>query len=62
MDKQMKECFKPHAMLHTVFGIGIGMVLSNWLTGFSGQTGLVIGLFVVLTAFMGEFYLAGKKK
>ncbi|OGG02160.1 hypothetical protein A2W14_06545 [Candidatus Gottesmanbacteria bacterium RBG_16_37_8] len=58
----MKECLKPHSLLHIVFGIGIGVVLVNWLTGLTGQTGLVVGLFIILAAFMGEFYLAGQKK
>ena len=62
MDKQMKECLKPHSMVHTLFGLGIGVVLANWLTNFSGQSGLVIGLFFILVAFMFEFYLAGQKK
>jgi len=62
MDKQMKECMKPHSWVHTLFGIGIGVVLANWLVNLSGQSGLVIGLFIVLVAFMFELYLAGQKK
>ena len=62
MDKQFKECMKPHAMVHTLFGIGLGLVLANWLTSLTGQTGLVIGLFVILIGFMFEFYLAGQRK
>ena len=62
MDKQMKECMKPHSLVHTLLGIGIGVVLANWLINLSGQSGLVIGLFLVLVAFMFEFYLAGQKK
>ena len=62
MDKQMKECLKPHALLHTLLGIGLGVIGVNWLGGLYGQNGLVIGLFIVLAAFMGEFYLAGQKK
>ena len=62
MDKQMKECMKPHSMVHTLFGIGIGVVLANWLITLSGQSGLVIGLFLILVAFMFEFYLAGQKR
>lgn len=62
MEKQMKECLKPHALLHTVFGLGLGLVFANWFSGFLGETGLVIGLFLVLVAFIGEFYLGGGKK
>lgn len=62
MDKQMKECLKPHSIVHLIFGTGIGLVIANWLETFTGQQGLVIGLFIILVAFMGEFYLAGQKK
>ena len=49
-------------MVHTVFGLGLGLVAANWLSGLSGINGLVIGLFVIVAAFMGEFYLVGQKK
>ena len=62
MDKHMKECVKPDSLVHTLFGIGLGVVFANWLITFSGQSGIVIGLFIVLVAFMFEFYLAGQKK
>ncbi|OGG06028.1 hypothetical protein A3D05_02865 [Candidatus Gottesmanbacteria bacterium RIFCSPHIGHO2_02_FULL_40_24] len=58
----MKECLKPHSVVHTVLGIGVGLVLANWLTGLSGQTGMVIGLFTIIAAFLGELYVAGQKK
>ena len=58
----MQECVKPHAIVHTILGVGVGFVIANWLNTFDGQQGLVIGLFLILGAFMGEFYLAGLKK
>lgn len=62
MDKQMKECLKPHALLHIVTGIGLGIILTNWMASLYGQTGMIIGLFVVLASFLGELYLAGGHK
>ena len=62
MDRQMQECVKPHAVVHTILGIGVGLVIANWLESLTGQQGMVIGLFLILGAFMGEFYLAGQKK
>lgn len=26
MNKKMKECFTPHALMHNLFGIGLGIV------------------------------------
>lgn len=27
MNEKMKECFAPHAMMHNLFGIGLGILL-----------------------------------
>ena len=27
MDAKMKECFKPHAMMHYLFGLGLGVLI-----------------------------------
>lgn len=27
MNGKMKECFKPHAMMHYLFGLGLGILL-----------------------------------
>lgn len=27
MDGKMKECFTPHAMMHSLFGLGLGITL-----------------------------------
>ncbi len=27
MDKKMKECFAPHTLMHSLFGLGLGILL-----------------------------------
>ncbi len=27
MDKKMKECFTPHVMMHSLFGLGLGILV-----------------------------------
>ena len=27
MDAKMRECFKPHSMMHSLFGLGLGIIL-----------------------------------
>jgi hypothetical protein len=27
MDKKMKECFEPHVLMHSLFGLGLGLLL-----------------------------------
>lgn len=29
MDKKMKECFAPHVLMHSVFGLGLGLLLAT---------------------------------
>lgn len=28
MNEKMKECFKPHVLMHSLFGLGLGILLS----------------------------------
>ncbi|MBI3379316.1 hypothetical protein HY029_01015 [Candidatus Gottesmanbacteria bacterium] len=59
MDKMMKECMKPHALLHTVTGVGLGMLLSNWL-GLAGEMGMWWGVGLIVVGVVGEFMIAKK--
>lgn len=29
MDKKMKQCFEPHTMMHSLFGLGLGVLLAT---------------------------------
>ena len=29
MNEKMKECFKPHVMMHSLFGLGLGFFLAS---------------------------------
>ena len=51
----MKECLKPHALLHLVTGAGIGLVVSSLVTELSGQTGLYVGIGLIVVALIAEF-------
>lgn len=55
----MKECMKPHPLLHTVSGVGLGMLLTGWL-GLSGDTLTWWGIGLVVVGVVGEFMM-GKK-
>lgn len=46
MDKKMKECFKPHVMMHSLFGLGLGVTLVSLLPGLA-MLWLGVGLMVV---------------
>ena len=54
MDKMMKECTKPHALLHTAGGIGIGIVIIGVLPGLISQA-VLLGFIIIVAAVIGEF-------
>lgn len=33
MPKSMKECFSGHVLMHSLFGLGLGIVLATAITG-----------------------------
>ncbi len=58
----MKECLKPHSLVHSVVGIGLGILLTNWITFLSGANGIVIGGVVLIGGLLGELSLMSSKK
>lgn len=62
MDKMMKDCLKPHSLLHTVAGIGIGLVLSVWLAQLSSSNVLLWGVILIVVGVLGEFLIESKKR
>lgn len=59
MEKMMKECMKPHPLLHTVSGVGLGVLLTNWF-GLVGNTGMWLGLILLVVGVAGEFVFLKK--
>lgn len=55
MDKMMKECMKPHALLHTLTGIGLGFIVLALVPGISANA-LMIGVAAVVVAVLGELF------
>jgi hypothetical protein len=49
MDKKMKSCFTPHVMMHSLFGLGLGIVLAYLVPSLSNLW-LGVGLMVVAVA------------
>ena len=54
MDKMMKECMKPHAILHIVSGAGVGLLLVAFFPGFAASA-LTWGLVLIVLGIVGEF-------
>lgn len=45
MDKKMKACFTQHAISHSLIGLGIGLILVNFVPALNN---VVIGVVVVV--------------
>ena len=33
MNDKMKACFTPHVLMHSLFGLGLGLLLATWFDG-----------------------------
>lgn len=49
MNKKMQSCFTPHAMMHSLFGLGLGIVLVNL---FPGLSAVWLGVALMVVAFV----------
>ena len=55
----MKECMKPHPLLHSLMGIGLGLVLVSLVPSLVANA-LTFGVILVIVAFVAEMMM-GKK-
>lgn len=56
MDKMMKECTKPHPLLHTLSGVGLGLVLVALVPGLVANA-LMLGIVLVVVGVAAEFMM-----
>lgn len=54
MDKKIKECMKPHALMHSLAGLGVGLILVNFIPALIANA-LMLGLVVLVVAIVGDF-------
>ena len=52
MDKKMKECFTPHAIMHSAIGLGIGLILAAVVPSLAN---VMIGVVIVVVAAALDF-------
>ena len=60
LDKMMKECMKPHALLHLVTGAGLGMLLTTWFTAVAVNAAMW-GWVLLLVGIVGDYLVQSKK-
>ncbi len=47
---KMKDCFAPHVLMHSLFGLGLGLVLAHFWTNLSANVWIGVGAMVVAVA------------
>ena len=52
----MNECWKPHSLLHTVAGIGLGFLLLALAPQFFANA-LILGVVLIILAVLGELMI-----
>jgi len=53
---KMNECWKPHSLLHTVAGIGLGFLLLALAPQFFANA-LILGVVLIILAVLGELMI-----
>lgn len=52
----MKECMRPHPLLHTVSGAGIGLLLAGLVPALgAGSSAVTLGAILLVGGVVGEF-------
>jgi len=52
----MKECLKPHPLLHSVAGIGLGLLLAGLVPGLA-VSGVLLGIILLVVGMGGELMM-----
>ncbi len=56
MNKKMSECFKGHVLMHSLFGLGLGLLLASVI---SGLANVWIGLILMVVAIVLDMMRKG---
>ena len=55
MAAKFKECTKPHYLMHSLTGLGIGLFLVGLFAALGGQTGVVLCIILIVIGILGDF-------
>lgn len=50
----MKDCLKPHPLLHSAAGIGLGLFLAGFVPGLAAS-GVLLGIILIVVGVGGEY-------
>lgn len=58
----MQECLSPHPVMHTLTGLGLGLVAANMVPTLSTGSGISFGLVLIAGGLLGEFLVSAVSK
>ncbi len=59
MDKMMKECMKPHALMHSLTGFAVAMIaIGLWPS--LGAMALTVGVVLLVVGILGDMWVQSK--
>lgn len=57
----MKNCLTPHPLMHTLTGLGLGLLAAGLVPIFAGNNGISFGLALIAAGLLGEFLVNNSK-
>lgn len=54
LDAKMKECMKPHALIHSLTGVGLGVLVATAFSGAIGANGIMLGVLLIAAGIVGD--------
>ncbi len=58
MNSKMKDCFTPHVVMHSLFGLGLGLALADWIPAFAHWW---LGVILMVVAVLLDMLRPAKK-
>lgn len=59
MDKMMKECMKPHALMHSLSGFGVALIVVGLWPDLSANA-LTYGIILLVVGILGDMWAQSK--
>lgn len=59
VDKMMKECMKPHALMHSLTGFAVALIVVG-LWPSLGTMALTYGVILLVVGILGDMWVQGK--
>ena len=57
----MQNCLTPHPLMHTLTGLGLGLLAASLVPAFFGNNGVSFGLALLAAGLLGEFLVNNTK-